>query len=736
MKTWATLLVLIFLCPYPVLAQGWIEPTIPWRPDFGIVKLRTEVKVMVSGRVAQVEVDEWFQNRGSELGEGDYLYPLPGEAVFSDFSLFAGDEELLGETMDAGAARRIYEEIVRKRKDPALIELVGHGLLRARIFPIAPGETRRVTLRYTQLLERAGEALQFRYAAGGVPQASGSADSRGPIAPLEVPVSFQLVADSGAMFGKPFSPTHELQAERRDGQLVVRLGSQFTGDFTLFLPLVERAVGMTLAAHRTEGERGYFMLTLSPESTTARVVPRDLVAVLDVSGSMSGAKIEQAQRALRQLLRTLRQSDRFRLITFSSEAASYRPEWTRALPSEIEEAQRWIESIEVGGGTNIEAALNEALRYPAERNRLPLIVFITDGLPSVGERDPERLASRAESARGAARIFTFGVGYDVNVYLLDRLAAGGRGSAQYLRPGENVEAAVGQLASKIAHPVLTDLRIESAPVRLSEVYPLDLPDLFAGEELVILGRYDSGPPDLIADRRLVVSGRRGNERVTFSIEGEFPESRSANRFIPRLWAARKIGWLGRALRINGPNSELEREIRKTALRYGLLSEYTSYLVQEPLEVVSRPQIFRDIVPSSMLTAPEAATGRAAVETANRSQRLRELRSLAQIRAQEEAASSSVQGRDTRLVGGRLFVLREGVWVDLYHQSGSKVEAIEPYSRAYFDLLGALPELAIYWREFDRVLVAGSRLAIGLSPGGSERLTPAELRQLVRAFRGI
>lgn len=733
MKSWAILLLLAFPYPYPVMAQGWIEPVIPSRPDFGIVKLRTEVTVLVSGRIAQVEVNEWFQNRGSGLGEGDYLYPLPGEAVFSDFSLFQGDEELRGETMDAATARRIYEAIVRKRKDPALIELVGHGLIRARVFPIGPGETRRVTLRYTQLLERAGQALQFRYAAGAVPRQPTGSDSRGPIAPLGVPVTFQLVADSGQLFGQPFSPTHELLVERRDGRMMVRPRSEFSGDFTLFLPLANRPVGLALATHRAEGEPGYFMLTLSPGKTPARAVPRDLVAVLDVSGSMSGPKIEQARRALLQLLGTLRASDRFRLITFSNEAVSYRSSWTNALASEIEQARRWIESIEAGGGTNIEAALNEAFRHPAHPHRLSLVVFITDGLPSVGERDPERLAARAESSRGGARIFTFGVGYDVNVYLLERLAASGRGSPQYVRPGEDVEAAVGQLAAKIAHPVLTDLRIEEAPVRLSEVYPRNLPDLFAGEELVIFGRYDPSAAD--RRRRLVVSGRRGDERVEFFVEAEFPEVRPGNRFIPRLWAARKIGWLGQALRLEGPNAELEREIRETALRYGLLSEYTAYLVQEPLETAVRPPMLRDRVASPMLMAPEAATGRAAVEIADRSLGLRELRSIAEMKAQEEGASRAVGSIDTKLVSGRLFALREGIWVDLYHQSRSKVRAIAPYSEAYFDLLRALPELVPYWREFDRVLVAGSRISIVVSPGGSERLTPAELRELAREFRG-
>ncbi len=183
----------------PLAAQGWIEP-LPNVLGSGVTKVRTAVRVTVTGRIAQVEVEEWFRNDGRMLGEGDYVYPLPGEAVFSNFSLFQGDQELRGETMNADDARAIYEEIVRKKRDPALIELVGHGMIRARVFPISPGDTRKITLRYTQVMNRAGDALQFRYAAG-------SRRSERPV-PLQdgvpvrrttdsAPLSFLLTAEDG-----------------------------------------------------------------------------------------------------------------------------------------------------------------------------------------------------------------------------------------------------------------------------------------------------------------------------------------------------------------------------------------------------------------------------------------------------------------------------------------------------------------------------------------------------------
>lgn len=728
--------VLLAAVARPLAAQGWIEPP-PNRPNGGVVKVRSEVSVRVLGRVAQVEVEEWFQNRGGGLGEGDYLYPLPGEAVFSNLSLFQGDQELRGEMMDAARARAIYEEIVRRKKDPALIELAGHGLVRSRVFPINPGETRRIILRYTQMLGRAGDALQFRYAAGG--RHGGVDPTEGAINPRRIPedapLTFRLVADSADMFRDPFSPTHEVRVERDGNRLVVRPAGELRGDFALFLPLARGLVGMTLATHRPSGEAGYFMLTLSPGQASGDAQPRDVTVVLDVSGSMSGAKIEQARRAVQQLLGSLRATDRFRLLTFSSTVALYRRDWTRASGTEVQEARRWVDGISATGGTNIADALAEAFRAETPEDRLAIVVFLTDGLPSVGEQNPERLATQAENARARARVFAFGVGYDVNTYLLDRLAAAGRGTTQYVQPGEDVEAALGALAAKISHPVLTDLAMGDAPVRLTEIFPTRLPDLFAGEELVIFGRYQAD--DGAARGRLNLTGRRNGREERFAVEATFPDHETANEYIPRLWAARKIATLSQSIRLNGSNPEIEREIRETALRYGLLSEFTSYLVQEPMEIATRRDL-RDMLlrAPAPAAAPAQATGADAVMAAERSRAQREATSLARLEAADEAVlRGRAHGPATRHLAGRLFAQRNGVWTDLYHADTLRVVKIEAFSPAYFDLLVKLPELKPYWQALDRVLVSGNRVSIEIGPTGDRTLPAVEVDRIVRAFRG-
>jgi Ca-activated chloride channel family protein len=725
----------------PATAQGWIDP-LPRARDWGVVKVRSSVRVRVTGRVAEVEVEEWFENRGGGLGEGDYLYPLPGEAVFSSFSLFQGDRELRGETMNADQARSIYEEIVRRKRDPALIELVGHGLIRGRVFPIEPGQRRKITLRYTQVLERAGDAVQFRYAAGsrfaGRP-ARPVPDRPGPV-PItpgsgireRVPIDFTLIADAGA-YRDPFSPTHELDVERRRGELRVRPVGDLFGDLSVLLPVAGERIGLALVAHRPAGEDGYFMLTLSPGPAGRGTTPRDITAVVDVSGSMSGQKLEQTREALHQLLGSLGPDDRFRLVAFSNRVRISGDSWSRARGDGLRAARRWIDDLVADGGTNIAGALEEAFRLESPEERLPIVVFLTDGLPTVGERDPERIAEAAERSGSRARVFAFGVGYDVNTYLLDRLSAAGRGSTEYVEPGEDVEVALGALAGKITHPVLTDLEIAGAPVRLEEVYPVALPDLFAGEDLVVFGRYDGDD-----DGALRIRGRRAGRVENFAVAARFPGHAEANDFIPRLWASRKLGELTRQVRLHGPDDELIDAIRSTALRYGLLSEYTSYLVQEP-EMFARDDVRLQPMTVTAARAPaDQASGAAAVKASERARVRREVASAADLDVAEEAVMAEVAngaGGAVRVVAGRSFRLQADVWVEIGPDPDDRsVVEVELYSAAYFALVRALPELEPVLSELEPVQVRGRQVTLRFSSEGATTLSAREIDRLVARFR--
>jgi Ca-activated chloride channel family protein len=729
---WATVFTICtLLLPATAAAQGWIQPLprpLPQPQPSRVERLRTSITVRVTDRVARVQVEEWFRNTGTGLAEGDYIYPLPGETVFSDFSLFQGEEELKGETMDAGRARAIYEDIVRRQRDPALIELAGHGLIRARVFPIAAGETRNVTLRYTQVLSRAGDAYRFRHVAGTARTREALPSPRAPVAAAQTPITFTLVADAGSSFAEPFSPTHRLRVSRQGERLTVRPDGELRGSVDVFLPLARPTAGMSLATHRVDGEDGYFMLTLSPGRAQGTPAARDIAVVVDVSGSMSGEKMEQARQALHRLMGTLRESDRFRLVAFSNRVQAHRPEWTTATRAAVGEARSWIDGLSPTGGTNIAGALDEAFRTPGGAGRLHLVIAITDGLPTVGETDPDRIAARVEATRRDARIFTFGVGYDLHTYLLERIAVAGRGTVDYVEPGADVEEAVGSLAAKVSHPVLVDLALGDSPVRLKDLQPARLPDLYAGEELVVFGRYEAARADAAGE--LSIAGTRSDRRERVAARVEFPAHAASSSYIPGLWASRKVGELMRTIRVEGSTPDRIAEVRALALRYGLLTEYTSYLVQEPVaNGVAR-------VGTMPVAAAPSVSGEAAVQSARLAAVRREAVTVADLAAAERTAVQQVSRQDAgeRVVAGRRFRRDGAAWTDAAHAAAVRIVHVAPFSRAYFDVTTRLPELAPYVSAFEVVTVAGGRVSIRIAEGGVSVLTAAELDKLVVDFR--
>ena len=705
----------------PAAAQGWIE-----HPRGAIEKVRSAVQVTVTGRAARVMVEEWFRNGGALLDEASYLYPLPGEAVFSDFSLWQGDRELKGEPMDAAQARAIYEEIVRRKRDPALIELAGHGLLRARVFPIGAGETRKITLRYTQMLDRVGDAWRFRYTAG---TGAGAAASS----------SFRMQVDSAARFGDPYSPTHRLSTSRSDDRILLTLADSNTrGDLELFLPLTRNLVGMSLVTSQPVGEDGFFMLLLAPGRTETPSLRRDLVAVLDVSGSMSGDKLDQAKAALAQLLGTLRSGDRFRVVTFGSGVRRYAVGWTDVSADNVRAAQEWVRRVDTDGGTNIAGALTEAFAEPPADGRLGVVVFLTDGMATVGETDPERIADQAERGRGPFRVFAFGIGYDVNTYLLDRLTERARGVTEYIRPGGDIEQAVGSLAAKVASPVLTDLAVRADGVELYDLQPHTLPDLFGGDELVVFGRYrgagsPKGVPDGPGERVVTVTGRRSEREERFSTGARFGSEQPGTDYIQQLWAARKAGALSSDIRLHGQNPEIVNELKRLALRYGILTEYTSYLVQEPNQVVNN-RLMREY----RAPAPQDQAGADAVQRSRAEKALSGSLHLEAVVVTAAADSVSARGaamqNRTQRIGGRMFVWRDSVWTDIAHGDSLRVVRVVAYSDAYFALLRALPELVQPATLEPAVLVAGRRVSIKIEAGGKTTWTDGELAALVRDFR--
>ena len=699
----------------PLAAQGWIErdgPVVMPAVPSTIVRVSTNVRISLDGRIARFEVEELFRNTGGRIAEGSYLYPLPGEAVFTDFSLFLGDQELKGEVMNAEQARGIYEEIVRRQRDPALLTLAGHGLVRAQVFPIQPGETRKVILRYAQVLPRDGDVYRIRYALG----------ARG-----DGPVTVAATARGAARFGVPYSPTHELEWRVEGDRLAMRVEAQPRGDLEILLPVQQGLVGAQVLTHAPGGDDRFFMLVLSPPPVASDdVLARDLTMVVDVSGSMAGTKLEQAKAALQQALGSLRRRDRFRLLAFSTRVTEFRAGFSPATPEVVTDARTFVDRLGATGGTNIAEALETALPGHIPDGRMGILLFLTDGLPSVGEQSPEKLAANAAARRGTTRIFAIGIGHDVNTYLLDRLAVEGRGRSEYVAPEANVETAVGAVLGRINAPALTDLRVVSSPVQFLETAPADLPDLYFGEELVLVGRYRGTGAGAV-----VIEGQRHGRRERFSTRASFPEHDPDNDFIAPLWAARRVGELTRQIRLEGPSSSLVARIRELGLRYGILTEYTSYLVQEPGQTVANRAVEDRI-------APAAQSGAAAFRRAERSAELSAAKSIGGIEAaaRQDASEGKDLGRlESRRAGGRLFIRRGGIWTDAGYADTLQVVTVAAFSSAYFDLARAIPEFAGCLSVGNDLLVGGKRIGIRVSSTGVSAWKAGELERLTQAFRG-
>ncbi|MEO8479006.1 MAG: VIT domain-containing protein [Gemmatimonadota bacterium] len=727
MRQIAIALVLLAL-PASLQAQGWIEierPAGPVRGSPAVVRVESHVSVTVDGRIARYEVTERFRNSGGGIAEGMYLYPLPGEAVFSDFSLFQGEQELKGEMMGAEQARGIYEEIVRRLKDPALLTLVGHGLVRAQVFPVQPGETRTVVLRFTQVLSRDSDALRIRYAAG----------SRG-----DAPVTMSIAVANAEQYATAYSPTNPIVQSRRGGTLQITVTPPVAGDVDVVLPFQRGLVGGTVLTHAEPGEDGFALLFLAPPAATEeRMVPRDLTFVVDISGSMSGAKMEQARAALHQALASLGIHDRFRLVAFSSGIRHFREGFTTATPANLADANRFVDGLNPNGGTNLEGAVAAALDTPTETSRMGVVFLLTDGIPSVGELEPDRIAAGAAGRIGRARIFTIGVGQDVNTYLLDRLAVEGRGSATYVAPGADVEEAVGSLTSKLARPALVDLRIVSAPVRFLDEAPAVLPDLFYGEELVIMMRYRGA-----GEGPVVFEGTRGGQRERFTVQGNFPRRQSENAYVPQLWAARRIGELSRQLRIEGNTTALVAQIRDLGLRYGILTEYTSYLVQEPSQLAA-------LTPMPVAAGAGAAremTGQRAFDAAKASANLSASATVAEAdeavrqRMEQMAPAETESRRDgapgegrIQRAGGRIFAMRGGVWTDVGHTLELKVTTVAPFSEAWFALVAERPSLKAPLSVGSPLVLAGRRASLKVDAGGITTWAPGAMARFLREFEG-
>ena len=721
-------------------ADGIIVPQPPrdrpisWREIPLAVKYH-RVDVTIKDQVATTHVDQVFVNEAAFPVEGTYLFPLPEDAAISSFDMWVDGQKLEGKLLGREEARAIYEEIVRKQRDPALLEYVGRGAFQARIFPIPPRGERRIELTYNQVLPQRDGLVHYRY-----PLNTEKFSAR-PIGEVAITVRLEDKAPLRAIYSPshPVLVTHD--GDRRATASYEARNVRPDRDFDLYYSVSNEALAVNLLSYKPFDEDGFFLLLVTPPIKPAEsdIVDKDVILVFDTSGSMDGEKVSQAKAAATYVLDHLGEGDRFNIVSFNTATRLFAEKPVSL--SRRGEGREFVNRLTAQGSTDINRALLEAVAG-ADRERPTVVVFMTDGLPTVGEKNPDRIvANVTSSAPTSVRLFAFGVGSDVDTVLLDQLSSSLRGTSAYVRPGQKIDEEVSGFYTKVSSPVLTDVKLDVQGARVEELYPYPLPDLFAGNQLVIAGRYRQGGPATIR-----LSGLVNGQPRSYTYNGTYT-ARGGDDFIARLWAQRKIGYLLAQMRLSGAKDELVKEVVALSTRYGIVTPYTSFLVQEPqlaLTQSGRDQLSRSAVapaptsrPGAPLAAPSAAGPLAAAERSGEKAVDRAVVE-SQLKASEQAAAPSVQ--QLRQVGDKTFIFSQSAWLDTaFDASKMKAEAIVFGSDRYFQLLGQYPEIGRYLALGDRVTVIlnGKAYAIGgegqtvaqpaAEPGASRARLPAPRR---------
>jgi Ca-activated chloride channel family protein len=687
------------------------------------------VTVSIENQIAVTRVEQEFLNPHNWEVEGTYIFPIPEGATISKFVMWVEGVPLESKILPADEARQIYEQIVRERRDPALLEYIGRDAVQARIYPIPPGGSRVIELEYSQALEMDQGMVEYLYPLN---------TEKFSAQPLEeCSVRVELV--SPQPLRSVYSPTHQDRLSIiREGDNRAVLGYEEYDvlpdqDYELIYTVSEEDVGLNLLTYPDPerngsfGREGYFLLMAAPSVEIDRVIPRDIILVLDTSGSMEGVKLDQAKEAARYVLEHLNQEDRFNVIAFSTGIKHFGSGLQPA--SQARQAASWIERAQALGGTNINQALLEALALNSNQegggSRPQVILFLTDGLPTEGVTEVDQiLANIRATAPANTRLFSFGVGDDVNTELLDTLADENRGLVSYVRPDERIDEEVSSLYVKIQTPVLTDLEIDFGEVLVEELYPPQLPDLFAGSQLLLAGRYRL-PEGVSGREQIRLTGYVGSQLKTYEYQVNFdPDALSptGHSFIPRLWAARKIGYLLTQIRHQGENQEWVDAVIQLSLQYGIITPYTSFLVEEEELFYSEG---RDEAAENLLEAYSGpASGADAVGKADAESSLRAAESVPQAGLPAELQGSGNREQSLKYVGEKTFFLQGGTWMDSsYDPESMDPVLIEFDSRAYYEFLTARPAWGMYYALGAEVIFVaeGEAYQITTGPGGVEGL---------------
>lgn len=650
------------------------------QPPFSAIQLVSyQAHIEIEGLWAETRLDLRFHNPNSQRLEGTFVLPIPRHAQVDRVTLDINGKATPAELLQADKARDIYESIVRRMKDPALVEYVDSDLIRARVFPFEPRSERRLSVTYRTLLESDYGMRRYTLPIKRSSTAPATIEGR--------------VLRSG--IDHLTSPTHPLKLTQASDHWAFSTGSDRPHEFELLAQTTSDQMRISAQFHQENADSGWVMLRISPPSAIETVSknPKDIVFVVDSSGSMAGDKLKQVQAALVFCLQALNPDDRFQIVRFATEAESLATEWVANNSANVLRATQFVKDFQAIGGTHIEEALALTAQLPRDPKRPQLVLFMTDGKPTIGARDESVLLATMKA--GQRRFFTLGVGYDVNTHLLDRMSEQSKGFRTYVRPEEDLEIKLSSLYQKIQSPVMTQLKLSAKGMRLSAQVPQQLPDLFHGSEIQVLAKF-MGQGKASVELTGLIMGQTERCRIEIMI----PSKPVQAPYLAKIWAQRRVGYLLDEIRLHGESAEVKDEIIRLAKAWGILTPYTSFLILEDEEEQSAstdPPVRRLFEPEPSVRREwkksysqlSASSGEGSV---NASKTTRE---MADGDADYDRRPPIQTQHPTHWVAGRMFVQERDHWFEQTQPpiQVERAQHIQFASAKYFELLNDNPHLA-------------------------------------------
>lgn len=693
---------------------------VPNRVENAAYLTAADARIDIKNQVATTTLTLSLTNPTNTVQQAEILMPIPEGVVVRSLQYDGVGPEPMAAVLPKDEARRIYDEIVRRMRDPALVEFAGTNVIRTSAFPIPPNTTQKLSLTFEQVLVADGTRVDYWLPRSDSLAASG------------VKWSIEGTISGDRSIASIYSPSHEIQTRRtrQDGFSFRVIGASEAdverGSFRLSYLMTPPKDGLswTMLAYPDsrvgkDGTGGYFMLmaALPPAKKDEAPVKREVTLVIDRSGSMRGEKMEQAKVAALQVLEGLEKGEAFNIIDYSDSINLFSPQAVIKDDKSMDEARAYVKVIEAGGGTNIHDSLAEALKQKPTKGMMPLVLFLTDGLPTVGERSEVKIREAAKKANAHnRRIFTFGVGFDVNSPLLSSLAKGSRAMPTFVLPKEDVEVKVSQVFKRLSGPLLglpkltvLDQAGTLGGSAIREVLPRELSDLFDGDQILVLGQYTK--EGLI---NVGLEGEFKGAHTTYTFTMDTRKATSRNGHVGRLWARAKIGSLIEEVRqaaadggvAEGRMKELTEEIVRLSTTWGILTEYTSFLAapetatsdfarhrhwQAPASM--REGLRADLEDKLVKRASKARDGSAGV---NQERNIQQMDAYAPMlnnkNAYYDADNREVEFTNIQQVADLTLLNRKNKWVDarILDQEDEKADIeVDFASEAYFTLVSEL-----------------------------------------------